>query len=153
MSSTTRSTTPDSGGAPAAATRDPSAASASPSAPASSAPPSARDPGTVPNARIHVPAKWARYRRRFSSAIRMPSVTPSISSSQPAPVPKPLITMRTTQVPPERAATSPSVASRTGGALPPPGRHSSCAKRRGGSQPRTTPEPPLPAPKGAAASW
>ena len=49
--------------------------------------------------------------RRLSSATPMPSVMPPISSSQFAPDPKPLITIRTTQVPPARASTIHSVAS------------------------------------------
>ena len=74
----------------------------------------------------------------------MPSVMPPISSSQFAPEPKPLITMRTTHVPPDRASTSHSVASVT---VSPAVVHSSdCANRRGGSQPVTRPEPFMPSP-------
>jgi len=69
----------------------------------------------------------------------MPAAMPSSSSSQPASVPKPLITMRTRQVPSPRASTSHSVASRTAGRSPPGCQSTSWAKRCGGSQAVTVP--------------
>ena len=64
---------------------------------------------------------------------------PSSSSSQPASVPNPLITIRTRQVPSSRASTSHSVATRAAGRSPPGSQVVSWAKRCGGSQAVTVP--------------
>lgn len=61
----------------------------------------------------------------------MPSRSASISSSQSSPGPKPLMTIRTTQVPSSRAVTSHSVASVVD--CPPADQGASVAKRCGAS--------------------
>ena len=75
----------------------------------------------------------------------MLSPKPSSSSSQAAPLPKPLTTSRSTHVSPERDRTSHSLASRLGSA---PGGCQSvvCSKRCGGPQPVTSPAYCMPEP-------
>lgn len=93
-----------------------------------------------------VDVRPAQYNRRLSRAFLMPSVSCSISRSHTAPVPNPLITMRTTHVPPENASTRHSVANVAAGAPSARHRTSPVANLRGGSHAVTFPESFLPEP-------
>ena len=108
-------------GAPSAlvATWSPSAASGSPSAPSSADQASSRVPGTGAPTRIDDavrPLKCSRYRRRPASAGPHPARVLSMAWSHSSPLPKPLLTTRTTHVPPAFASTRNSVAMRRGSA-------------------------------------